>query len=366
MSKELRVVWWLLAPAAAITLAATVATQDDIEPVNDRPNPYQTLRDWAKMPEGRSWGATGAIEVDRDGRSIWVAERCGPKPGPSWRADICLGSDLPAVLKFDPSGRVVTSFGAGMFVWPHGIHADRDGNVWVTDANAPTPEQVAQSPEERAKGHQVVKFSAEGEVLLRLGRAGVMGNPPAALTEPVDVTTAANGDIFVAEGHGGQNSDAPGETVARISKFDRNGTFIKSWGKSGSGPGEFRTPHALAIDSRGRLVVADRGNHRLQIFDQEGTFLEELREFSRVSDLHIDENDTLYAIDSESSANNHPGWRKGVRIGSLRDGKVRFFIPGHVTDSPAGAAGEGVTVDAAGNVYAAEVTLRSVTKYVKQ
>lgn len=349
--------YWLLVPLVATALAATATTQDDIQPVNDRPNPYQTIRDWAKMPEGRSWGATGAIDVDRDGRSIWVAERCGPKPGAAWQSDICLGSDLPAVLKFDASGGVVTSFGAGMFVWPHGLHVDRDGNVWVTDARAPTPELLAKYRDDKAKGHQVIKFSPEGKILLRLGQPGVAGDPPAALTEPVDVVTAPSGDIFVAEGHGG---------VGRISKFDRNGKFITSWGRAGSGPGEFRTPHAIAMDSRGRLVVADRGNHRLQIFDQEGHFLEELREFSRVSDIHIDANDTLYAIDSESSANNHPGWRKGVRIGSLRDGKVAYFIPGHETEDPAGAAGEGVTVDAAGNVYAAEVTLRSVTKYVKR
>ena len=360
-----------LAILAALVLAGgTAYTQSDLQtitPINDdRPNPYRTIRDWAQMPEGRLWGATGAVEIDRDGRSLWVAERCGPKPGPAWTSDTCVGSDQPAVLKFDPSGNVVSSFGAGMFAWPHGIHVDSDGNVWVTDARVPSPEQLAEFPGEADKGHRVVKFSPEGTVLLTLGTAGVAGNPPEALTEPTDVVTAPNGDIFVAEGHGGQNSDDPGEAVARISKFDRNGTFITSWGRSGSEPGEFRTAHALEMDSRGRLFVADRSNHRIQVFDQDGNFLEELWQFSRVSDMYIDENDTLYAIDSESSERNHPGWRKGVRIGSARDGQVTLFIPGHETDSPAGAAGEGVTVDAEGNVYAAEVTVRSVTKYAKQ
>ena len=183
-------------------------TQSDIQPINDdRPNPYKTVRDWAQMPEGRSWGATGAIEIDRDGKSIWVAERCGPKPGPAWTSDTCVGSDLPVVLKFDPFGNVVSSFGSGMFVWPHGIHVDRNGNVWVTDARVASSEQLVEFPGEKNKGHRVIKFSAEGNVLLTLGKAGVAGDPPEALTEPTDVFTAPNGDIFVSEGHGGQRAD---------------------------------------------------------------------------------------------------------------------------------------------------------------
>jgi sugar lactone lactonase YvrE len=203
-------------------------------------------------------------------------------------------------------------------------------------------------------------------VLLTLGKPGTAGDSPGALNEPCDVVTAPNGDIFVSEGHSGQNANVPPNTIGRISKFSKDGKFIKAWGKLGSAPGEFRTPHALAFDSQGRLFVSDRGNVRLQVFDQDGKFLAEWKQFSRVSGIHIAKDDTLYAIDSESSATSHPGWKKGVRIGSAKDGKVRFFIPGHQTASPEGAAGEGVTVDAAGNVYGAEVTVRGLTKYVKR
>jgi sugar lactone lactonase YvrE len=334
-----------------------VALVAQVQPVNDLPNPYQTFRNWGTMPEGRTWGSLSAVDIDRDGKSIWVAERCG--------ANSCAGSNLPPILKFDSFGKLVKSFGAGMLIFPHGIHVDRDGNVWVTDARAATAQELEKFPDAKGKGHTVIKFSPEGKVLLTLGKPGVAGDTP-ALNEPCDVVTAPNGDIFVSEGHSGQNATVPPNTVARIVKFSKDGKFIKSWGKLGTAPGEFRTPHALAFDSRGRLIVSDRGNVRLQIFDQDGKFLAEWKQFSRVSGLHIDKDDTLYAIDSESSATSNPGWKKGVRIGSARDGQVRFFIPPHQTNTPEGAAGEGVAVDAAGNVFGAEVTVRGLTKYVKK
>jgi sugar lactone lactonase YvrE len=343
--------------AVIMLSGASAYTQSDVQPINDLPNPYQTIRNWGNLPEGRTWGSLSAVDIDPDGKSIWAAERCG--------ANSCAGSNLPAVLKFDPSGKLVKSFGAGMFIFPHGIHVDKDGNVWVTDARAATPDELQKFPDAKGKGHSVVKFSPEGKVLLTLGKPGTAGDSP-ALNEPCDVVTAPNGDIFVSEGHSGQNANVPPNTVGRISKFSKDGKFIKAWGKLGSAPGEFRTPHALAFDSRGRLFVSDRGNVRLQIFDQDGKFLAEWKQFSRVSGIHIDKDDTLYAIDSESSATSHPGWKKGVRIGSAKDGKVRFFIPGHQTATPEGAAGEGVTVDAAGNVYGAEVTVRGLTKYVRR
>jgi len=336
---------------------AKLYSQASVQPVNDLPNPYETIRNWGTMPEGRTWGSTAGIDIDPDGKSVWAIDRCG--------ANSCAGSNLPVVHKLDSSGKILRSFGAGIFTFPHGLHVDREGNVWVTDGRAATPQELEKFPGEKGKGHTVVKFSPEGKVLLTLGKPGMAGNPPDMLNEPNDVVTAPNGDIFVGDGHSGQGANATPDTVARIVKFDKNGKFIKTWGKFGSGPGEFRTPHALVFDSRGRLFVADRGNVRIQIFDQEGKFLAEWKQFSRVSGMYI-RNDTLYAIDSESNATNHPGWRKGARIGSARDGKVMFFIPPHMTDAPEGAAAEGIAVDAEGNVYGAENTVRGLTKYVKR
>jgi sugar lactone lactonase YvrE len=341
------------ASVAVIVLSVGRAfTQGSDQPINDLPNPYRTVEHWAKMPEGRTWGATSAIDIDPDGKSIWVAERCG--------ANTCAGSNLPVVLKFDASGKLVKSFGAGMFIFPHGIHVDRQGNVWVTDG---IPPGGANQPATAGKGHIVVKFSPDGRVLLTLGKVGVAGDGPDTFNQPSDVVTAQNGDIFVADGHGGNSN-------ARIVKFTKDGKFIKAWGKKGSAPGEFDTPHGLAFDSRGRLFVADRNNNRIQIFDQEGKFLEEWKQFSRLSGIYIDRNDVLYGTDSESNARRHPGWKRGIRVGSARDGKVWAFIPDPEPNPDSGpgagtSAAEGVAADAAGNIYGAEVGPRALKKYVK-
>jgi len=318
--------------ASAVLAAAATA----------QPNPYRTVEGWAKMPEGRTWGATSAVDVDRDGKSIWVAERCG--------ANTCAGSSLPVVLEFDESGRLRTSFGAGIFVFPHGIHVDGSGNVWVTDARG-----------KDGRGHQVFKFSPEGKRLLSLGKAGVTGDGPDTFNQPSDIAVGANGDIFVADGHDESSN-------ARIVKFSKDGTFIKAWGKHGSAAGEFEVPHGLAFDSRGRLFVADRGNNRIQIFDQDGRFLEEWKQFSRPSGIYIDRNDVLYVADSESNRKTNPGWKRGIRIGSARDGKVTAFIPDPEPDPEQviTSAAEGVAADASGNVYGAEVGSRALKKYVKR
>jgi sugar lactone lactonase YvrE len=314
----------------------------DAQPANSQPNPYRTVEGWAKMPDGRTWGATSAVDVAPDGKSIWVGERCG--------ANTCAGSSLAPILLFDESGRLTKSFGAGVIVWPHGIHVDRSGNVWVTDARA-----------RDGKGHQVFKFSPDGKLLLTLGKAGVSGEGPDVFNQPSDVVVAASGDVFVADGHD-ENSNA------RIVKFSKDGKFIKTWGKRGSAAGEFDTPHGLALDSRGRLFVADRGNNRIQIFDQEGKFLEEWKQFSRPSGIYIDRNDALYVADSESNSKTNPGWKRGIRIGSAKDGKVTAFIPDPEPDPEkvVTSAAEGVAADARGNVYGAEVGTRALKRYVKK
>ena len=340
------------------------AEHADVEPVNNLPNPYETVRDWGTLPDDRSWGSVSAVNVDVDGRHVWAGDRCG--------VNSCAESDVDPIVKLDPDGNVVESFGAGLITWPHGIDVDGEGNVWVADARAPNARELERTPDAPRNGHQVVKFSPEGEVLMVLGTPGEAGDPPTHFTEPNDVLVAPDGSIFVGESHNAQFLDEPGpNAIGRITKWAPDGTFIKSFGSWGYEDGQFRAPHSLAMDSQGRLFVADRGNRRIQIFDQEGAHLDTWYQFSRISGLFIDGNDVLYAIDSESDENYNPGgWRKGLRVGDARTGEVLYFIPEHVSARPSGmggygSMGEGVTADAEGNVIAGEVgPIRGLTKFV--
>ena len=349
MRSQMRLVYFIACAAllaAAVTPSAaqpiSQAVSHPAAPVNSPPNPYRSIENWAHMPEGRAWGATAGVYVDPAGTSVWDFERCG--------ANSCLGSDLPPILHFDMTGRLIKAFGAGMFVFPHGIFVDQEDNVWVTDAQG-----------KEGKGHQVFKFSPDGKLLMTLGKAGVAGTGADEFNQPSSVLVAPNGDIFVGDGHGGDSN-------ARIVKFDRNGKFIKTWGKKGTAPGDIDTPHTLAMDSRGRLFEGDRQNNRIQIWDQNGTLLDVWYQFSRPSGVFVDKNDNLYVADSESGANNtttHPGgWLRGIRIGSLKDGKVKYFIPDPEPEHIGTSSAEGVAVDASGNVYGAEVGQRDVKKYV--
>ena len=346
-----------------LLLAGIVAAQTTVvDPASkELPNPNPVVvKAWGPLPDGRTWGSTAGVDIGPDGH-VWAYDRCGA----SALTAGCDTVNVNPILKFDrTTGKVLTSFGAGLFVLPHGLHVDRDGNVWVTDSAG---------NKAGTKGHQVIKFSPKGDVLMKLGRAGVGASGPETFNEPCDVITAANGDIFVSDGHSGQNDNPPPGATGRIVKFTKDGKFIKEWGQVGSAPGQFRTPHALAFDSRGRLFVADRGNHRLQIFDQDGKFIDAYEQFSRISGLFITPDDTLYAIDSESNTTNHPAWKTGVRIGKATADNVTAFIPPHpVEGRPHGAAGEGVAVDRDGNVYAAEGPISreaaggGLTKYMKR
>ncbi len=337
------------------------ARTDLVTPVNSGANPYRVIRDWAQLQsEARLWGGSNGVAIDRDGKSVWATDRCSPGTAPG-----CLGTRANPVHHFDESGKEIRSFGGGMFVWPHGIHVDRDGNVWVTDARAAGGDELAKFPGEDKKGSVVVKFSPDGTVLMTLGTPGVRGNPPKALTDPTDVVTdPANGDVYVAESH--TDVADPG-LVGRISVFDKRGKFLRGIGTSGTGPGEFRTPHAIEFDSHGRLIVADRHNHRIQILTKQGSFVREYDDFGRTSGLAIDRSDVIYTTDSESTARVHPGWQRGIRIGSLKDGKVTVFVPPHaLPNSQDGTMGEGIAIDSAGNIFTAEAQLRGVTKYARK
>lgn len=317
------------------------------------PNPFRMVEGWAQLPEGRNPGAIGGVIVDPDGKHLWAVVRCDA--GPDKFGYECLDSDLDAVVQFSlETGETVNSFGGGMFIWPHGIDVDPDGNVWVTDAA-----NSSRVPEGE-RGHRVVKFSREGEVLMILGTSGVAGSGPDHFSSPADVVVADDGSVFVADGHYRNGNN-------RVVKFASDGTFVKSWGKTGYGPGEFHVLHALAIDSRGRLFVADRENNRIQIFDQEGEHLATWTQFGRPSGISFDGHGKIYVADSESDDVQNPGWEMGLRIGDADSGWVHYFVrfPWGDPRRTRGAGAEFVAADDDGNLYAGEPFRRLLQKYVR-
>jgi DNA-binding beta-propeller fold protein YncE len=269
----------------------------------------------------------------------------------------CEGRSEPPILKFDRNGKLLASFGAGLFNFPHGATVDSEGNLWVTDARGGSAKGG------NGKGHQVFKFSPDGRVLMTLGEAGVSGSDGTHFDQPTDVLVVPNGDIFVTDSHrNGLNN--------RVVKFDRNGRFIKQWGHKGSGRGEISEPHTIAIDSRGRLFVGDRENNRIQIFDQDGTWLDEWRQFGRPSGITITRDDTIYVTDSESGpdtgAHELTGIKKGIRIGSARTGIVTAFIEDAESTAPDHSGAEGIGVDRDGNVYGGVVRRQMLERHVKK
>jgi DNA-binding beta-propeller fold protein YncE len=274
------------------------------------PNPYRAVDTWPQLPAGMELGQVSGVELDARG-NVWVIHRADPP-----------------ILEFDASGKLLKSFGSGMFVQAHSLHFDRDGNLWAVDGDG-----------RDGKGNQVVKLDpSDGHVLLTL---------PGMFNRPADVVTSANGDVFVADGH----------VNSRIVKFSKDGRFRMSWGTKGSGPGELNTPHSIAIDSKGRVLVGDRGNNRIELFDQNGRYLAEWKQFGRPTGLFVASDDTVYIADDESNAERNPGWMPGIRVGSAAEGSVKAIIPAMST--------ERAVADRAGNIYAAVLAGRTVRKYVK-
>jgi len=329
---------------ATTALVAAAQAQSSYPCANDAPNPYKLVANWATTP--RPWSHPLAVTVDSKD-DLWVFDRC--------EEGGCTGSKNSPIFELGPDGKTMKNFGTGLFVFPHAIAADKDGNVWAVDGDA-----------KDGKGMQVTKLSPDGKVLMTLGKAG-QGAGSAALDtfdQPTGVAVASNGDIFVAEGHG------PKFGNSRIVKFDKNGKFIKTFAKLGSGDGELKEPHAIALDRQDRLFVADRNNARVVIFDKDGNFIAAWKQFGRPSGLWVDQQDVLYTADSQSSndpksPNYNGSCKMGIRVGSVKDGKVTAYIPPPPVSDPKLQPPEGVTVDSHGAIYAAAQQQSDVKKYVK-
>jgi NHL repeat len=332
--------------AIALMISAVAASEAVAQPsypcanAQELPNPYRLVAGWSQTP--RPWGPNSALTVDSR-NNLWVVDRCPD--------DAC-----QPVFQLSPEGRTLKNFGAGLFIEPHGAAVDYDGNIWVADAQA-----------RPGKGFQVTKLSPEGRVLLKLGKPGEGRGLKGLDTfdAPTGVAIASNGDIFVSEGHGGINDDN-----SRIMKFAKDGRFIKAFGTRGTGDGQLRSPHAIAIDSQDRVFVGDRMNSRVVIFDREGTFVAAWKQFGRPSGIYVDKNDMLYVADSQSAdapgaTQHNPGCLRGIRIGSARDGRVRYYIPPPVVPRTNLQPPIAVAVDHNGAIYLGSDDQMTVHKFVR-
>ena len=330
----------LLGTAAAIGGANAQASYTCTQTNANLPNPYHQVMNWSTTP--RPWGPVNAVTVDA-GDNLWAVDRC--------EEDGC-----KAVFELGPDGKTKKNFGAGLFVEPHAVAIDRDGNVWVAD-----------SGNKNGKGMQVTKLSPDGRVLLKLGKPGQGAGQTGLDTfdSPTGIAVASNGDIYISEGHGEM-----GTNNSRIMVFTKGGKFIKTFATRGTGDGQLRSPHAIAFDSQDRLYVADRSNNRVAVFDKDGKFLAAWKQFGRPSSVYVDKNDMLYVIDSQSSDNQtavnyNPGCARGIRIGSVKDGKVVNYFPPPIPLNPKWQPPIGITVDHDGNIYSASDDQMDVKKYVR-
>jgi len=347
----------------AVVTAATAVSIGMASPAGSQSNPFEPVDAPQPPPHlnGGEWGEMIQVRLDPAG-NVYGFHRCfkvvlgDPLVAPGHSDGLtanCLGrwASHPPILKFSPDGEFLDAFGVGLVGRPHGFDVDHEGNMWMTD--------VALVPDEM--GAAVTKLSPTGEVLMTLGTPGVVGQGPDRFNRPSAVEVAPNGDIYVGDGEGPNN---------RIVRFAPDGSYIGEWGATGSEPGNFSTPHDIAIDAQGRVFVGDRGNNRVQIFDAEGNFVDEWHQFGRPSGIFLNrETNTLYVTDSTSNTSTNPGFRRGIYIGSSVTGEVRHFIPDpglSLADETRISGASGIAADATDTrVYAADVAPRQLRMYVR-
>ncbi len=268
--------------ASLVTLTAGQREGGPVPVPEQNNTDYDISSTWFQLPSGMAFGRSVAVAADGKGHILFTRREVEPP-----------------IVVFDRSGKYIRGFGAGMFSadgGPHSIGVDREGFVWATDRNA----------------NVVYKFTLEGKLLMTLGKKGVKGDNTSQdlFDGPSNVAVAANGDIFVTDGYGN----------SRIMKFSKDGKFLKIiGGQKGSAPGQFDLPHAVLINSKGHLVVTDRNNGRIQIFDQEGKFIEEWPNLAirQPSGLYIEPDDTVWTSDNATDL-----------VVKVRNGKVFQFIRG--------------------------------------
>jgi NHL repeat len=379
----------LILTVVAFVSCRAGAQEKSFANVTSLPNPYRLVQGWPTLPQNMNsgrWGEVIRVHIAKNG-NVWVFHRCFSVVPPGHATCIDRGPSNPPILEFDPAGELINAFGAGLFAYPHGFTVDEQGNLWATDVNDQA--EILGLPAKNADGVQmgqeVLKLSPTGKILMIIGKEGVSGDSHDTFDRPPGVAVAPNGDIFVADGH-----YPNGHHTARVVKFSPDGKFIKTWGKLGSGLGEFDEPHDICIGgSQEHVYVADRRNKRIQVFDQDGNFIASWTQFGQPMSVFVAKNDMIYVGASFSDAKDQIEARakaradenvaeyikvtkreiRGVVIGSVKDGSVKYFIPDpadltKMTD--VGSSASGIAADDTGStIYVADVSVHNLRKYVK-
>ena len=294
---------------------------------------YEVDFDWPSKPKSLEWGMIPGVAVDAQDR-VWIITR----------------AKVP-VQAYDVDGWLVHSWGEGMFESVHQIEIDHQQNVWIADSG----------------DHVVQKFTPEGKLLMTLGIKGEAGVDEIHLNKPTDMVIGPAGDIFVVDGYGNH----------RIVHFDKTGKFIKTWGQRGTKEGEFYCPHAVVLDSEGKLFVADRNNVRVQLFNQEGQFLEEWRNLLVPWGMCITDKDEIWVCGSSPMR-----WRKDINhpvsppkdqliMKFSTDGKILqlWVLPMGIEDKAKPeecVLNHGIAVDSKGNIYFADVLGKQVKRFTRK
>jgi sugar lactone lactonase YvrE len=318
--------WRSVAPTTGVIVSVLMLAMTPSEHVTaaGASKPYRILANWPELPPGEAIGAVSWVAVDAKG-AVYAFRRC-PKLPACVDAHPRPNDPLGNIWKFSSEGRYLATIADGVAKEAHGLQIDRNGFMWTTDVQR----------------HTVKKLRLDGTVLMTLGKDGVPGETPDTFNQPTNVWVAPSGDFFVTDGYGNQ----------RVVKFNKEGKYVKAWGTKGTGEGQFRLPHAIVQDSRGRLIVADRcglsatrcTDGRIQIFDTDGKFLGQLKQIQGLNfqpfALAITKDDHLYVADTVNS--------KIWILDASRGGEVLDKV-----DDVAGM--HGMTVDAGGDIYLANV-----------
>jgi len=292
---------------------------------------FQEVKDWPRLPANVQLGEVAGVDVDRRGH-VFVFHR----PGRGFEPGATELLEQPAVLEFDEkTGALISSWGARTFLVPHGITVDDDGNVWVTDVGL----------------HQVFKFSHDGRQLLALGTPRVGGWDATHFNQPTDIAIERDGTFYVSDGY----------VNSRVARFDKSGRFLSEWGKKGAGEGQFSNPHGLAFARNGDVLVADRENSRIQVFDRAGVFKQQwlgAKATGRVFSVAVDPAGAMYV--GVRRADYDPPSNGVLKLD--REWNVTASVGFGAKDDPVFNAVHDLAIGLDGSIYIAETRTKRVVK----